>query len=228
MFVIAGSASTHATSPGSSACAERVRIVERDHLRGERGIDRWTDALLAGHDATGGVEGHQGLVDRPVVAPVEHEDLLPVGGLARESQGEPVRIRCARRDLPQREPEPTGELLADDGRVLRRQHEGDAARGLLRDRGDASRRGSGPSSRRCRPGRSRCTRGHRRPRRARPRPAAANMGKPPGQQAIQFIGTPPRSVCAARSASSRDLGCGSTNRSSSARTSVASRFRSIA
>ena len=79
-----------------------------------------------GDDVAVVVEGHERLVDGAVVAPVEHEDLLPVGGLAGEPQREPVRVGRARRDLPEREPEPAGELLADDRRVLGRQHQRDA------------------------------------------------------------------------------------------------------
>ena len=141
MFVIAGSASTHATSPGANAASQRVDVVERDDLRRERRINRRAHAPFARDDVAGLVEHDEGLVDGAVVAPIEDENLLAVRRLAREPEREPVRVGCARRDLPERQPESASELLTDGRRVLGREHERDATLRLLRDHGDRGCRG---------------------------------------------------------------------------------------
>ena len=117
---------------------ERGDVVELDDLGRDRGVDRRTDVALARLHPTA-LEHPERLVDGAVVAPVEDEDLLPPGRVPREPQYEPVRVGRAHRDLPERQSEALGELLADDDRVLGGEHRRDATRGLARDRRDRCR-----------------------------------------------------------------------------------------
>ena len=82
------------------------------------------------------VEHGDRLVDRAVVAVVVDDDLAPAGDVAGEAEREPVRVRGRQRELPGRQPEPPGELLAGPDGVLGREHVGDAAAQLALDGGD--------------------------------------------------------------------------------------------
>ena len=87
------------------------------------------------------VKPHEGFVDGAMIAAVEDEDLVAAGDRARDAQGKAVGVRRGRRDLPARQAEALDQKLADDGRVLARQHGRQAARSLRRDRrGDGRRR----------------------------------------------------------------------------------------
>ena len=154
------------------------------------------------------VEHGERLVDGAVVAPVHHRDPRPAGQVPGEAQHEPVGVGRRHRELPARQPEPAGQLLADPGRVRRRQHRGDARRRPARR---PPRRPAGsacpviaPVSPRHRstysmpvdvgePG-ARCA-------------DSTNSGKAPGQRVIHGIGTPASSGPRACSASSAERGC---------------------
>ena len=119
MLVSAGSISRQATSPSREPPVERVRVVERHHG------GRLSDVDLRAHRAGPGhhpvtVEDGQRLVDGAVVAPVHHRDPRPPGQVPGEAQHEPVRVGGRHRQLPRRQPEPAGQLLADPDRVGRR------------------------------------------------------------------------------------------------------------
>ena len=127
MFVSAGSASTHATSPPASARRERVDVVERRPRPwsppGRPAVRAIRGGARRGRRRRGRT---QRLVDGAVVAPVEHEDLAPAGGVPGEAQGEAVGVRGAERELPRRQAEAPGQLAGDPRRVGRRQHRRDA------------------------------------------------------------------------------------------------------
>ena len=88
-----------------------------------------------GTTAPDGVEHGQRLVDGAVVAPVEDGHPRPAGQVAGEAQHEPVGVRGRDGQLPGRQPEAAGELLADPGRVLAGQHRGRPGGHPLGDRG---------------------------------------------------------------------------------------------
>jgi hypothetical protein len=112
---------------------ERLRVVPFDDS--SRLVERYRGAevALALDDAAAGVECRERLVDRAVVAPVEHEDLGPAGDLACEPDREAVRIRRRERELPAWDAEAPRELRGDDEGVLARQHQRDPPRRLLRN-----------------------------------------------------------------------------------------------
>ena len=113
----------------------------------------------------------------------------------RASRSDPaVRVGRRQRELPRPDTEPAGQLLADPGRVLGREHVGDAAA----QSGVRPRRSSGPDrgrpSRRCRRGTSRRSRGRRRSVKCAPVGATRHTaGTGPAHLTIQGIGTPSRS-----------------------------------
>ena len=88
---------------------------------GQRRVDLRADAARPGDDrAPSASSDHERLVDGAVVAPVEHEHLRPARDLAGEAQDEAVGVGGGQRDLPQRQPEPAGQLGADPRRVVAR------------------------------------------------------------------------------------------------------------
>ena len=109
-----------------------VEVVEgHDHGPGG-GVSR--EARLLGHELTVD-ELDQGLVEMPVVLPVEEEHLLAAGRDARDADRLGVRVRRRQGELPLRQAVAAAELLGDPDRVLVRQQElragGDAARDRL-------------------------------------------------------------------------------------------------
>src|SRR6266566_1551678 len=109
---------------------ERLDVVPLHDPRCLLERDRWADvALTRDHRRT--VERSERLVDGAVVAPVEDEDLRPARELAREPDREPIRVRRGERELPARQPEAAGQLFAYPERILTREHERDAACGLV-------------------------------------------------------------------------------------------------
>ena len=128
-------------------------------------------------DAPVGVERGERLVDRAVVALVVDDDLRPAGDPPGETDREPVRVGRGDRELPERQAEPAGELLARRDRVLGREHVGDArgASGARRPRSSAPARDR-PSPR-CRRGRGRRSRGRRRSGSGRRRPRRRRAGR---------------------------------------------------
>ena len=113
---------------------ERLDVVELDHARRVRRRHGRADGALARDDAAVVRQRGERLVDGAVVAPVEHEDLRPARHRASDPEGEAVGVRRGQRELPVGQPEAPRHLLADPQRVLARQHQRDAARGLRRDR----------------------------------------------------------------------------------------------
>ena len=105
---------------------QRADVVELRHPRGLGGVERRAhepgpragEALL--------VEDHERLVDRAVVAPVEHTDSRPAGHVAAHADHPAVRVRGRERELPVREPEATRQLGADPRGVRGREHRRDA------------------------------------------------------------------------------------------------------
>ena len=97
---------------------EGVEVVERHHGRRDGDVDLRTEGAGPGHHPVA-VEHGEGLVDGAVVAPVHHRDPRPAGEVPGEPQHEPVGVGGRHRQLPGRQPEPAGQLLADPDRVLR-------------------------------------------------------------------------------------------------------------
>ena len=104
MFVSAGSASTQATSPWASSRSSAstsfhstTRVVSSRGTGGPR--------LPSAARRSRAVERRERLVDRAVVAPVEDEYLRPPGDVAREADGESVRVGRRQRELPPRQAE---------------------------------------------------------------------------------------------------------------------------
>ena len=113
---------------------EGVQIVDLDHPRGLGRRHRGADVVRPGLRPSLLVERDERLVDRPVVAPVVHEDLGPAGDLAGEPDREPVGVGGGERELPDRQAEAARELLGAGDRVLGRQHERRALAHLVADR----------------------------------------------------------------------------------------------
>ena len=113
---------------------ERFGVVPHDDpgRLGER--NGRPDVRVAFDDSSRIVERREGLVDGAVVAPVEDQQLRPLGDMPREPDREPVRVRRRQRELPAGESEAARQLAAHDEGVLARQHERDAPRRLLGDR----------------------------------------------------------------------------------------------
>ena len=118
--------------PVLQRCLERWQVVEFDDLGGRRQVAEfpgqpWPVGRPAGHDA------HHRLVDRAMVAAVEHQDLLASGDGAGDAQREAVGVGGGRGDLPEGQAETLLEQRADGQRILARQHVGQAAPGLAPD-----------------------------------------------------------------------------------------------
>ena len=110
-----------------------AEVVERHH-RGRRGhVDLRPEPTGPGHHPVP-VEHGEGLVDGAVVAPVHHRHPRPPGQVPGETQHEAVGVGRRHRQLPDRQAEPTGQLLADPDGVLGRQHGGDPGRRAAGDR----------------------------------------------------------------------------------------------
>ena len=142
---------------------ERVDVVER-HDGGRRAPDRPARRANRRGRRRGpsASSDDERLVDRAVVAPVEHEDPRPAGGAPGDAQREAVGIRRAQRKLPRRQAEPPGELGGDRRRVLRREHRRRAPVRPVGDRRGHGRHGVAGHGARCRRGRDRCSRCRRR------------------------------------------------------------------
>ena len=226
MLVSAGSISRQATSPSASRRSRASRS-----LNGTTAVVTATSTCGPSAPGPGNhpvpVEHGQGLVDGAVVAPVHHRDPRPAGEVPGEAEHEPVGVGRRHRQLPRRQPEPPGQLLADPHRVRRGQHRGDArARPAARPpRPPGGARGR--SSRRCRRGRGRRTRCPSTSTSRAPDADSTNTGKAPGHRVIHGIGTPASSGPRACAASSAERGWRSTKRWSSAARRSARRWRSI-
>ena len=109
---------------------EGGEVVELHDLRSERGVDGRADRAVAHDDGAGRVERGERLVDRAVVAPVEHEHLGAPGDLAGEAEHEAVGVGGGHRHLPIWQAEAPGELATDPGGVVVRQHRRDTSAGL--------------------------------------------------------------------------------------------------
>ena len=105
---------------------DRVELVELGHARGLGGIERRPDEALARAGEALLVERHERLVDRAVVAPVEDRDPRPAGHVPAHPDHPAVRVGGRERELPVGHAEAPGELGADPGGVLGREHRGDA------------------------------------------------------------------------------------------------------
>ena len=92
------------------------------------------------HDRPVRPEHRDRLVDRAVVAVVVDDDLRSTGDLAREAEDPAVRVARGQGELPGADAEPAGQLVADPGGILGREHVGDAAAHLAFDRGHRRRR----------------------------------------------------------------------------------------
>ena len=88
------------------------------------------------HDRSVGAEHGDRLVHRAVIAVVVDDDLGPAADVPGEPERPAVRVGRRQRELPRSDTEPAGQLLADPGGVVRREHVGDAAAQLAFDGGD--------------------------------------------------------------------------------------------
>ena len=118
---------------------EGGHVVELDDAGRHRRIDGRPEVAGPGFDRAVS-KRHERLVHRSVVAPVEDQDLRPPGEVARQPDGETIRVGRGERGLPVRETETAGELLAQPHGVLGRQHERHSAARL---RGDGVHGGGG-------------------------------------------------------------------------------------
>jgi hypothetical protein len=105
---------------------EGLGIVELDDRGGLGGIDRGADQAFAG-TRPAVLQHDEGLVDRAVVAPREHEHAGAARELAAEAQREPVGVGRRERELPLRQAEAPGQLVADPRGVRGREHHRRAA-----------------------------------------------------------------------------------------------------
>jgi len=112
---------------------ERCDVVPFDDTGGLVERHRRPEVAFA-LDDRGAVERGERLVDRAVVAPVEHEHLRARRDKAREPDREAVRVGRRQGELPARDTEAARQLLPHPQRVLAREHQGDPARELLRHR----------------------------------------------------------------------------------------------
>ena len=128
---MAGSVSTSATSPRSSAVSTASQVVERHQHRvlGHVG----GQAVFLRHERPVGPERHQRLIEVAVILPVEHQDLVAGGQDPRDADHLGVGLGRRQRVLPLREPVAAAELLGHDDRVLGGQEELIAARHALAD-----------------------------------------------------------------------------------------------
>ena len=164
MLVSAGSVRIAATSPCASSLSTAGEVVQ---LRDPgRQVERHRGRDVAGRRraSPSGPGTRERLVDRPVVAVGEDQDLRPPGDQPGQPDRPAVRVGRGQREGPQRQPEAAGQLGADPLGVGGRQHRRDAAELAHppRHRLDRRRAGCGRPSRRCRRARSRRTRGRRR------------------------------------------------------------------
>ena len=112
---------------------EPVHVVDLDCSGRDRRLNRRSDRV--GAEPEGAFfEDDERLIHRAVVAPGVHEHLRPACYLAREADREPVRVSGGQRELPRRQSEAAGQLLAAPDRVLAGEHDGDAATDLFPDR----------------------------------------------------------------------------------------------
>ena len=112
---------------------EPVEVVDLDSPRRDRGLDGSSDRVRTEREGPF-LQDDEGLVHGAVVAPGVDEHLRPARYLAREADREPVRVGRGQRELPRRQPEAAGKLLAAPESILARQHHGDSAPHLLGDR----------------------------------------------------------------------------------------------
>jgi hypothetical protein len=124
MFVMAGSASTQATSPGARARSSACR---------DRGIHGWAHVSRTSRDAPVVAQRCERLVHGAVVAPVEDEDLGSSRDRPRETKREAVGVGRCERHLPIGQPKTTLKLLAHPKRVFGGQHERDASASAIDD-----------------------------------------------------------------------------------------------
>ena len=111
-LVSTGSVMTQATSPCASAASSAGEIVELDdlaRLRAGRGTRPARPGRLTGLPVD---QPHERLVDRAVIAAVEHQDLRPPGHGARHAQREAVGVGGGGRDLPERQAEALPQAVA--------------------------------------------------------------------------------------------------------------------
>ena len=112
---------------------QRVDVVELDHLRRLHRIDG--RAHVPGpRPRHAVVQPDHRLVDRAVVAPVEHQHLRPPRQRARDPQHPSVGVGRGQRELPGIQPEPPHQLPAHPGRILGRHHPGRPPPDLALDR----------------------------------------------------------------------------------------------
>ena len=77
------------------------------------------------------MKSDEGFIDRAVVAPVEHQDFGTAGDLPRQADGEAVGIGRSQGKLPVGQAESLLQFLCNKNRILRRQHQRDAAAHLF-------------------------------------------------------------------------------------------------
>ena len=104
---------------------QRRQIVELDDACRERRVHGRPDVPLARHHAAV-PKRRERLVDRAVIAPVEHQNLGAAGNFARQADGEAVGVGGGDGELPVRKAEAAGQLLAYPNRIFGREHEREA------------------------------------------------------------------------------------------------------
>ena len=125
MLVSAGSVSRQATSPSAIARSRAsgsliftTFVVPGGDRRPHAAVPRHDRRRRARRRSRRRCRGSSGRTSEPGAS----------GDLPGEPQREPVGVGGGDGELPVRQAEPAGELLADPDRVLRRKHRGDAAR----------------------------------------------------------------------------------------------------
>ncbi len=113
-------------------------VVELDDACGLGDVDLRPDRAADRHDPAAAVVGkhRDGLVHRAVVAVVVDEHLGAAADVAGQPERESIGVGRGQRELPGGQSEPAGQLLADPGGVLGREHVGDAEAHLALDGGD--------------------------------------------------------------------------------------------
>ncbi len=122
-FVIAGSASTQATSPAASRPLQCVYIVELDSCGRDRRIHRWPNVSGSRPGFAVGIQSDERFIHRAVIAPVKHQNLRPSRDLPRQPDRKPIRIRSRQRELPVRQMKSLLQFLGYKNRILPRQHQ---------------------------------------------------------------------------------------------------------
>src|SRR5680860_612644 len=139
MLVMTSSASTQATSPGTSAVSSASRSLNWDHLGGHcRVHGRPYVTWPRSGDAVG--DSDECLVYGAMVASVEDKDLRPFRDVSSQTYYKPVGIGSGHSHLPVGETEARGEFLGCKDGVLRGEHQGDSPPQLLGDRIHGGRR----------------------------------------------------------------------------------------